>query len=175
MPDLGSTTFGYIIAYLLPGLTASIGLAFASPPIEEVFRNVINEQNLALGLMGALSAIALGLFLTLFRSLIVEEFLWKSRSLTPEEHATIITDEDKFRAYRSAVDEIYRYHQFWGGMALAVPIVLIGILYRGEFSLSDPVNVLLMVALVATEALALWATQTSYRRYTDRIKLLVKK
>jgi hypothetical protein len=175
VPDLGSTTFGYIIAYLLPGLTASIGLAFLSSPVEKVFRDVIGEQNFALGLMGALAAIALGLFLTLFRALIVEELLWRSWRLSPDEHAELITDEDSFRAYRSTVDEIYRYHQFWGGMALALPVVVVGIVYQSDTTLRQPMDFLLLAGLVAVECGTLWATWTSYRRYTDRVKLLLKK
>jgi hypothetical protein len=125
--------------------------------------------------MGALAAIALGLFLTLFRSLIVEEILWRSSRLTPDEHAELVTDEDSFRAYRSAIDEIYRYHQFWGGMALAIPFVLVGIVYRGDTMLQEPIHVALAVGLMLIEAAALWATWTTYNRYVARVKLLLKK
>jgi Na+/citrate or Na+/malate symporter len=159
----------------LPGLTGAIGLAFLSPSVQRIFDRVVDEQNLALGLMGALAAIALGLFLTLFRTVLVEEILWRSSRLTADEHAELITNEDTFRAYRNAVDESYRYHQFWGGMALAILILLVGIIYRRSTTLDESMEVVLFIAAIVTEIAALWATVQSYRRYLERVRLLLEK
>ena len=173
MTDVGSTTFGYVIAYLLPGLSASIGVGLLSPHAGRVFRTVIDEQNLALGLLGALIALALGLFLTLFRGLIVEEWIWRDNKLTPEEHSELSRDEDTYRGYRSIIDELYRYHQFWGGMAIAVPLLLAGVVTRGAAEMSGVETVGLVAGLVALELGALWAANATYRRYITRMRLLL--
>src|SRR5688500_7837813 len=114
MSEIGSTTFGYLIAYLLPGLTASVAGAFLSTHVRTLFSNVIDDQNLALGLMGSLGAIAIGLFLSLFRALIFEEWLWRSERLSADDYAALASDDQTFRAYDRVTDEAYRFHQFWG-------------------------------------------------------------
>lgn len=172
MTDVGSTTFGYVIAYLLPGLSASIGIGLLSPHAGRVFRTVIDEQNLALGLLGALIALALGIFLTLFRGLVVEEWIWRDRKITPEEHSELSRDEDTYRGYRSIIDELYRYHQFWGGMAIAVPLLVAGVVVRGS-EMSGLETAGLVTGLVALELGALWAANATYRRYITRMRLLL--
>ena len=173
MADVGSTTFGYVIAYLLPGLTASIGVGLLSRHAGRVFQTVIDEQNLALGLLGALVALALGLFLTLFRGLIVEEWLWRDDRITAEEHSELSRDEDTYRGYRSIIDELYRYHQFWGGMSIAVPLLIAGVFVRGAAEMSGLETTGLAVGLVLCELGALWAANATYRRYITRLRLLL--
>nr|MBA2726314.1 hypothetical protein [Actinomycetota bacterium] len=99
MSEFGSTTFGYLIAYVLPGLTASVAGAFFSSHVAALFGKVIDDQNLPLGLMGALGAIAIGLFLSLFRALIFEEWLWRSERLSADDYASLASDDQTFKAY----------------------------------------------------------------------------
>src|SRR5688500_14984990 len=68
MADVGCTTLGFAVAYLLPGLAAAMAAAFWSSPMAKIFQAVIEKQNLALGALGATLAITAGIFLTLFRA-----------------------------------------------------------------------------------------------------------
>ena len=103
MGDFGSTTFGYTIAYVIPGLTAAVGAGFISSHVEKLFSTVINEQNIPLAVMGAVGALAVGLFLSLFRALIFEEGIYRSKRLSADDYSTLGDDEQTYNAYR--------YHQ----------------------------------------------------------------
>ena len=172
MTDIGSTTIGYVIAYLLPGLATAVGFGMISPQIGRVFQMSISQQNLVLGLMGALGALTAGLFVSLFRELIFVELLSRESRLTAEEHAGLSDDEETFRAYRALIDEIYRYHQFWGGMALSLPVLFGAVLWRALQT--DAVSPTLLAAgFVVLEAAAVWAALTYYRRYVERARLIL--
>ena len=173
MTDIGSTTIGYVLAYLLPGLVTAVGFGLASPQIGRIFELSIRQQNLVLGLMGALGALTAGVFVSLFRELIFVELISRESRLTAKEHASLADDEQTFRAYRALIDELYRYHQFWGGMALSLPILFGALVWRAMES--DAVSPVLLVAgFVVLEVAAVWAALTSYRRYLERARLILK-
>lgn len=173
MTDIGSTTVGYVLAYLLPGLATAVGFGLASPQIGRIFQMSISQQNLVLGLMGGLGALAAGLFVSLFRELIFVELIARESRLTAEEHASLAEDDQTFKAYRALIDEIYRYHQFWGGMALALPILFGAVLWRAlQSGAASPA--LIVSAFLVLEVTAVWAALTSYRRYVERARLILK-
>ena len=173
MNEIGSTTFGYLIAYLLPGLTASVGGALFSSHVQTLFSKVIDEQNLALGLMGSLGAIAVGLFLSLFRAVIFEEWLHRSERLSADDYAELASDDQTFRAYDRVTDEAYRFHQFWGGMALALPLLAAGVGFRVD-GLSASEQAVVLFAIAVFEAGAIWGASVCYRRYLVRVQKVLK-
>ncbi len=174
MNELGSTTFGYVIAYLLPGLVGSVGAALLSEHLGRLMSSVIQQQNLPLAVMGTLAAIAAGIFTSLFRALIFEEWLWRSERLTADDYSTLAEDEQTFRAYDRVVDDAYRFHQFWGGMALALPVLLAGIVSRGLNQLTTIEAIGTFGGFVALEAGAIWGARTTYKRYLIRVKQLLR-
>ena len=173
MSELGSTTFGYVIAYVIPGLTAAIAGAFFSSHVAQLFSKVIDDQNLALGLMGSLGAVAVGLFLSLFRALIVEEWIWRDQRLSADDYASLASDDQVFKAYDRVTDEAYRFHQFWGGMALALPALAAGIAIGGT-GLTTVELIIVLVAIAGCEAGAIWAATATYRRYLVRVQRVLK-
>lgn len=173
MSEFGSTTFGYLIAYVLPGLTASVAGAFFSSHVAGLFSKVIDDQNLPLGLMGALGAIAIGLFLSLFRALIFEEWVWRDRRLSADDYASLASDDQTFKAYDRVTDEAYRFHQFWGGMALALPLLAAGILVGGT-QITTAERIAVLVAIAGGEAGAIWGAAACYRRYLVRVERVLK-
>ena len=173
MNEIGSTTFGYVIAYLLPGLTASVSGAFFSKHVAQLFSKVIDDQNLALGLMGSLGAIAVGLFLSLFRALIFEEWLWRDDRLSADDYASLASDDQVYKAYDRVTDEAYRFHQFWGGMALALPMLAAGIVIGGT-GISTLERIAIVVAIAGCEAGAIWGAAACYRRYLARVQRVLK-
>lgn len=170
MSDFGSTTFGYLIAYVLPGLTAGIAGGFLSEPIQRLFSIVIDDQNLPLGLICALMTIAVGLFLSLFRALIFEEWIWRNERLSVDEYSALADDDQTFSAYDRVVDEAYRFHQFWGGMALALPALVVGAILHGRNDSQGPEMVTVAVLGIAFEAGAIWGAAATYRRYLARVR-----
>jgi hypothetical protein len=174
LSDFGSTTFGYLIAYLLPGLTAGIAGGFLSERVEGLFSAVIEEQNLPLGLMCALGTIIVGLFVSLFRALIFEEWLWRSERLSADDYASLGDDDQTFTAYDRVIDDAYRFHQFWGGMALSLPLLIVGGVLHGRGS-ADAVELAALVALgLIFEGAAIWAAKATYERYLVRARSLLR-
>lgn len=173
MADLGSTTIGFLVAYLLPGLTASIAAAFWFRPIAKIFEGLIAQQNLALGALGATLAVIAGIFLTLFRALIFEEALFRSRRLAPEDEAELASDEQAFKVFRSLVDGVYRYHQFWGAMVLVLPFLIGGVIKAA--SPSGAVTVAAIAVGLVVEAATAWAAYKTYDRYLTRTRMVLQK
>jgi hypothetical protein len=170
LSDFGSTTLGYVIAYVLPGLTAAVAGGFFSHRIQGLFSTVIDEQNIPLGLICTLATITLGLFLSLFRALIFEEWLWRNERLTADEYGALADDDQTFAAYDRVIDESYRFHQFWGGMALALPMLVIGAVLHARDSAQGP-EILAAVGLgVLCEIAALWAAAATFKRYLARVR-----
>lgn len=142
MSGVTSTTFGLLIAYLLPGLIAFFGISLWSPPVAELFSTFLTSQsNAGLFLLVLLAALVGGLFLGALRWLLLDRLLcrWmfgKDRILlgirtpqvpppSPTSYASLAKDQ-RLTAYRAFIEEIYRHYQFWGGTAIAMPIVLLG-------------------------------------------------
>lgn len=173
MADLGSTTLGFMVAYLLPGLAASIAAALWFSPIAKIFQAIIEKQNLALGALGATLAIAAGIFLTLFRALIFEEWLFRSDRLSPEQQAKLADDEQTFRVFGAIVDGIYRYHQFWGAMVLVIPVLVAGLIRVA--SPSGPTLIAVLVLGAVVEVATFWAAYKSYERYISRTRLILER
>ena len=173
MSDFGSTTFGYLIAYVLPGLTAGIAGGFLSDRVQQLFSTVIDEQNLPLGLICALMTIAVGLFLSLFRALIFEEWLWRNERLSADDYSALADDEQTFSAYDRVVDDAYRFHQFWGGMALALPPLVLGGVLHGRATAEGSETAAVILLGLAFEAGALWAAGATYRRYLTRVRKIL--
>lgn len=170
MSDFGSTTFGYVIAYVLPGLTAAVAGGFISHRIQGLFSTVIDEQNLPLGLICTLATIALGLFLSLFRALIFEEWLWRDERLSADEYGALADDDQTFSAYDRVIDESYRFHQFWGGMVLALPMLVIGaVLHARDDAQGAEIIGVIGLGLVF-ELAAIWAAAVTFKRYLARVR-----
>jgi hypothetical protein len=174
MGDFGSTTFGYVIAYVLPGFVAAVGVGFLSDNVGGVFSKVIEQQNLPLALMGAVGALIAGLFLSLMRAIIFEEFLWRSSRLSGDDYANLAENEDKFRAYDRFIDEAYRYHQLWGGMSLAIPVLCWGVLSQGGSELDSLETAVIVGVSVVFEAASIWAAAAMYKRYLVRVQRVLK-
>ena len=172
MGDFGSTTFGYVIAYLVPGLAASVGAGMLSSHVGILFSKVIDEQNLPLGLIGSLGALAVGIFLSLFRALIFEELLWRKERLSADDYASLSDDEETFRAYDRMIDDAYRFHQFWGGMALALPLLCLGVVTHDAADSTE--RAIAIIGTIVFEAAAIWAAVATYKRYLARVKKVLR-
>ena len=121
--DVTSTTFGLIIAYVVPGVLGLFGISFFSPRLDALFKTIISgESTAAVFLVMLLAAIAAGLQLSVARSLVFESLLGKFCEFIPGQLAKLM-QEGKLPAARLLIDEQYRYHQFWGAMCFVQPIL----------------------------------------------------
>jgi hypothetical protein len=171
MKDVTSTSFGLVIAYLLPGLMALYALSYFSAPVHSLFTTFLQAQsNVGLFLLVTLAALAVGLQVSIVRALVFQHWICKKWRLSPEDFAALAV-EGKLTAFRAAADEHLRYHQFWGGMVVVMPIMF------GHWIVDQPAwsadQIILGVVFLALEAVTVWAARESYVQYVERSKAIL--
>ncbi len=129
MKELSSTSFGYLIGFLLPGLLGLYAASFWLPQLDVLFQP-ISSSNAALGpsVILLLIAIGMGLCVSAVRHFLLVQFLYKwvfkKEVLTKEMYQGL--DSEKLAWHKTLAEEHYRYHQFYGGCAVAVLTMFAG-------------------------------------------------
>jgi hypothetical protein len=121
LTNFSSTSLGYLMAYFLPGFASLYAVSLhtrALAPIASKFAQ--SQAGLGLFLVATLAALGAGLIVSSARWLLFEQFI--CRAATSRKNAlTNLKDSNVLTTFRMIVDEKYRYHQFYGAMALVVP------------------------------------------------------
>ena len=171
MKDVTSTSFGIVIAFVLPGLAAFYSLSFWSSIVNNILKTFLTvNSNVGLFLLVFAAAVIIGLHVTLIRWLLFEVWLCRAHKLDPSFFRNLGMAEERLSAFRAVVDEHYRYHQFWGGMAVVIPIFVAGVLRQMWSGLSGWQISLTLIVAVAGEALTCWAAVIAYELYSTRAK-----
>ena len=124
MRDLSEGSFGFVIAYLVPGL---VGLSIASdflPGVESWLRGGDNAPSVGGFFYGTLAALASGLTIGAIRWLTLDQ-LHHLTGLAPPK-LDFANLQRHFEAHQGAVENHYRYYQFYGNMLLAIALIPIG-------------------------------------------------
>ena len=126
MKGLNQSSFGLLIAFFLPGLLGIFAVSFWSDTVAGWVRSVQQPgTNLDLLSTLLLMALALGLELTVVRWVVFEKLLCHKYYL-PIEAFEMLDDQETLSGFRTAIEEHYRYHQFWGSTAIALPLGFAG-------------------------------------------------
>jgi hypothetical protein len=181
MKDVTSTSFGFLIAYLLPGLVALYAFSLWVDPIQSQLKVFLTANaNVGLFLLVVLAAITLGLQVTAVRWVVFElvffvlfelVFGWKLR-LSKSDFSNL-GEPGKLEAFRAATDEHYRYHQFWGGMTIVLPLLYLGLRSSSSYS-SWTKSGWTVFVFVIIEVITFAATIEAYYRYSSRGKEILK-
>lgn len=121
--ELTSTTFGYIIAFILPGLLGLYGLALWFSGIDALLKPAL-APNTTVGpsLFLLFCALTIGLFISATRFFIFERWLCKHHRF-PQNMFRQLRESGNLLAFTAVVEQHYRYHQFYGGSAVAMLIL----------------------------------------------------
>jgi len=169
MSDITSTSFGLVIAYLLPGLAGLSCLWFWSARVQVVFGTFLKtESNVGLFLLVVSAALTVGLMLSVLRWLVFERWWCRDHQLRPSDFASLGTDKNKFDAFTAAVDAHYRYHQFWGGMAVAMPALYGSWLHYIYKTWSITPILISAGSVLFIEVITASAAVAAYRNYVAR-------
>ncbi len=123
MKDVTTTSFGLLIAYLLPGTVALYGAVFWSQSLAEVYRTSLSAKSDAtLFLLIAIAALVVGLLINTARWLFFERALCKEYRLSPDVFRSF-TDEHKLQTFLLVIEETFRYQQFLGNIAIQTPFL----------------------------------------------------
>ncbi len=174
MTDIGSTSFGLFIAFLLPGLTALYSLTFWSARAKRVFETFLTaESNVGLFLLVLCASVAAGLLVTVFRWLLFELWLGKNYRLDSSAFSAL-RDEATLSAFRAAIDEHYRYHQFWGGMTISILLLYAGWLTSAWAQLSRRWILFSVTIFVVIEVATAIAAFVAYKHYVVRSRPILE-
>jgi len=173
MKDVTSTSFGLLIAFLLPGLAALYAFSLWPGPIQSQFQVFLTaESNVGLFLLVILAAITVGLQVAAVRWVVFELLFCRMHRLSKAAFSSL-GDPGKLAAFRAATDEHYRYHQFWGGMTIVLPILYFGLRVPSSNS-SWAKSYWTAVVFVILEVITFAAAIEAYSRYASRAnKILI--
>ena len=172
--DVTLTTFGLVIAYLLPGLAGLYGLSFWSASVSNMFHTFLTSQsNVGLFLIVLLGSLVLGLFANGLRWLVFEVWFYRSHRFKPHLMKNL-SGERRLGSYRSAIDEIYRYHQWWGGTAIMAPIGYLGWAFFPSSAESGLKRSLIIAGFSAVEVLCLYVAGCFWIKTVDRLHYVLQ-
>jgi hypothetical protein len=166
MKDLTSTSFGYIIAFLLPGLSGLYALSYWSPGVKELLQPALRaDATVGPSLILILVALGIGLFVSGLRFFMFEKFLCRAHHF-PRDMFKRLAGENKLVSFRAVVDEHYRYHQFYGGCVVSTAVLYFGWL-RSNARLSSGLLWITLLFL-AFEAVLIRIATDAFVRYVER-------
>lgn len=175
MKDVTSTSFGLVIAFFLPGLAAFYSLRYWSCDINQLFKAFLTaESNLILFLLVAAGALIIGLQIAALRWLLFEEWLCLPQKLELSSFEKLGAEAKLLMAFRAVVDEHYRYHQFWGGTFIVIPILAIGLIKELWSTPKSSYIFLVVFVSVFSEWVTYKAAVMAYERYCTRAKTILE-
>jgi hypothetical protein len=171
MKDLSSTSFGYLIAFLLPGIFGLYAFTYWFPQVGVILQPLLKaDATVGPSLVFLSVAVGMGLCLSAVRFLIFEKLLCKAHHFPPNLFASLYK-ENKLTAFKAVVDEHYRYHQFYGGCGVAVLVLFAGWFF--EHLTFNCQLVYLGIGFILVELLLGSAARVSFIRYVDRGTVIV--
>jgi len=165
--DLTSTSFGYIIAFLLPGLLGLYALTYWSSTAAQLIGPAFKaDANVGPSVILLLIALGVGLLVSALRFYLFEKLLCRNHKF-PTDMFSKLAAEKKLESFKAVVDEHYRYHQFYGGCCVAVLILYAGWFRHAVYNL-DRRFILVSVAFILFEWLTIVTGMDAFVRYVQR-------
>jgi hypothetical protein len=126
--DVTTTSFGLIIAYVLPGLVGLYTLTLWSNSAKKIANTFYSAQSdVGLSLLVLAAAVVVGLQVNALRFLCYERLLCRAAKIAPEKFKELAST-DKLTIFITILEENFRYHQFFGSMTLLLPVLSAGLL-----------------------------------------------
>lgn len=176
MKETTTRSFGLLIAYLLPGIACFCYVAIWWQPFKSLLEKfMVSKSDIGSFLFVMLIALLLGLILNAIRWVLYEKIFLKKHSLPPAYFVTIIKD-NSLLAIHTAIDENFRYHQFYGNLSLIIPFYSITLVDHVLTTKNIELQTLwyfgvilgLSLLCIALEIIFIWAANESFLRYIER-------
>ena len=157
MKDFTTTSFGLVVAYLLPGLVMLFGASAWSENIRKVLRTLFSAQ-IDAGLIVSVGGCALvvGLVLNVFRWLTFEKVICRKYKVA----STIFSKSSsaqQIQSFLMIIEETFRYHQFYGSVAILTPFLYLSWLRLFERALlNDSVFLLVTFIFILAQFFLSW-------------------
>jgi len=174
MKDVTATSFGLIIAFLLPGLSGLYSLTFWSEDIKTLFVTFLTaDSNVGLFFLVLAVSFVVGLQIALLRAIVFERLICRSYNIDPKLFRVIGSDENRQKLYMTLADAHYKYHQFWGGMCFVIPVYYFGLLGKYFDHLTLGAIFFISIAFILLELITIWGAVEGYKLYVQRANNLL--
>ena len=174
MKDLTSTSFGYVIAFLLPGLLGLYALSYWSGAVDQLLQPAIKaDATVGPSVILLLIALGIGLCVSAIRFFVFEKFLCRKHHF-PKDMFAKLTEETKLVSFKAVVDEHYRYHQFYGGCAVVLVVVVAGWSHTHLHTASCGKIILLVLGSMVLEWMLVQTASDAFKRYVERGTTIVQ-
>ncbi|MGA8301776.1 MAG: hypothetical protein WB817_19990 [Terriglobales bacterium] len=174
MKEVSSTSFGYLIGFLLPGLLGLYSISYWLPQVGVLFQP-ISSANAAVGpsVILLLIAVGMGLCVSAVRHFLLVQFLYnwilKKKVMTKEMYQGL--DSNKLAWHKTLAEEHYRYHQFYGGCAVAVMVMFAG--WAWNYWKIDVHFGRVLVGFMLVEALFMLSASDTHDQYVGKCDALI--
>lgn len=152
-----------MIAYMLPGFVALWGVGLIDPTVKVWLGTTPqNAPTLSGFLLSTVAALALGLTLHTIRWYLVDR-IHQWTGIRPKEW-DFSAFQDRLAAYDKLTENHYRFHQFYGGMVLALTWLMIARHLAASTMSPDRIDLAIMAAIVLYWLGSRDALEKYYRR-----------
>lgn len=168
-------SFGYLIAYVLPGSAALYSASLWSAWIKDFIDRVLGTETQAtLFLASIMIAVGVGIVVSLMRSVVFERSILGSlfgddaqtfRNKSGDGSLGTIDSHD----IDARVTELYRFHQFYGGLAVILPFYTISWFIHDSTNHATYRLIIFAISALAAELLFFEAARASLKRYRESI------
>ena len=171
--DLTSTSFGYVIGFLLPGLFGLYALSFWFVEIRDLLKPATGtDATIGPSFFLLLSALTTGLIISALRFFIYEKWICRRHHFEPDMFKKLAAS-DKLTAFKAVVDEHYRYHQFYGGCSVALFVLFPKWLWGIWPSVNCLSRWILILAFIVFQIILGRTAWDSFVRYIQRGNAIV--
>jgi hypothetical protein len=172
MRDISTNNFGLLIAYLLPGFTCLWGLSYVSETVRLWLGAApANSPTVSGFLYVTLASVAAGLTASTVRWLVIDTVHHWTRIPRPKWDFSRL--QQNVAAFDVLGENHYRYYQFYGGMAVAIPFCYLAKCMADGFW--PPPFGWASLGLLFIELLFLAGSRDTYRKYVLRVNFLLGK
>jgi hypothetical protein len=171
MKDLTSTSFGYLIGFMLPGVFGLYAMSAWLPGMGVLLQPVFDAKATAgPSILLLLISVGMGVCVSAARWALFEKLLFEKQCLKSDDFAKL--DSGKLTLIKSLAEEHYRYHQFYGGAAIVL-VVLFGAWCRKNWR-CDLHTLGFTISCVALEALLVVAAHDTLCKYSNRWRKILQ-
>jgi hypothetical protein len=168
MTEVSTQNFGFLIAYILPGLVVLIALGNYSETVRSWFGMSSTDAPTVGGfLYVTLASVAAGMTVSTIRWLVLDSIHHATGIRQPYWHFAAL--EGNHTAFMTLVENHYRYYQFYGNVLVAL-VFLVAVRWPIQFTESK----LLAFAIFALIGLFYLASRDALRKYYARAGVLLE-
>lgn len=172
MKNINSKNFGIIIAFLLPGFIFLWGLSYSFDAVAIWFAKSGegNSQSVGSFLYVTLASLALGLLISAVRWLLIDHLHGWTCVSDPGINFANLKEKDRYAAFLGAVENHYRYYQYYSNTLVAV---IGAFIFHVIFASGKPSATVYVAVFVVVVALFL-GSRDALKKYYARAYAILK-